>query len=273
MPPLDARSCLGTHNVLFITIDSLRYDVAADAMRSGATPNLQAIAPGGLWQRRHSPSSFTYGAHTAFFAGFLPTPAAAGAAGAARLFATKFPGSRSVNARTLVFEQADIVSGFAANAYRTLCIGGVGFFNKASPLGSVLPNLFQESWWSEEMGVNNLQSTRHQVDKACACLARIPSAERVFLFMNISACHFPNRGYCEGAMCDGTETQAAALSYADTQLGRLFDTIRSDAPVLAVICSDHGEAYGEDGYQGHRLGHSSVWEVPYLETILPAGAA
>ena len=37
-----------------------------------------------------------------------------------------------------------------------------------------------------------------------------------------------------------------------------------------VICSDHGTAYGEDGYTGHRLAHPVVWEVPYAEFILPA---
>ena len=30
-----------------------------------------------------------------------------------------------------------------------------------------------------------------------------------------------------------------------------------------VICSDHGTAYGEDGYTGHRLAHPVVWDVPY----------
>ena len=28
-------------------------------------------------------------------------------------------------------------------------------------------------------------------------------------------------------------------------------------------------AYGEDGYTGHRLGHSVVWTVPYAEFLLP----
>ena len=62
---------LGCRDVLFITFDTLRYDVAVQAMRAGHTPNLQKLLPGGLWQERHTPGSFTYAAHHAFFAGFF----------------------------------------------------------------------------------------------------------------------------------------------------------------------------------------------------------
>ena len=41
------------------------------------------------------------------------------------------------------------------------------------------------------------------------------------------------------------------------------------APVLFIACSDHGEAYGEDGYEGHRIGHSIVWDVPYAHALIP----
>lgn len=267
--PIDARNCLGSHDVLLVTIDTLRFDVAERAMRDGQTPVLQAIAPDGVWERRHSPASFTYAAHTAFFAGFLPTPATPDGARAPRLFATAFPGSRTTDSRTLVFNEADIVSGFAAAGYRTICIGGVGFFNKRSSLGSVLPGLFQDSHWSPDLGVSCPQSTEHQVSQAVARLNRLPSDKPVFLFLNVSACHAPNRSYIPGAKRDCAKTQQAALAYVDSKLQTLLDRIRLHRPALTVICSDHGEAYGEDGYRGHRLAHSTVWDVPYLETILP----
>ena len=71
---IDVSDLIGTHDVLLITLDTLRYDVARDAIRR---PDAQ---PGGRpagrgWEERHSPASFTYAAHHAFFAGFLPTPA------------------------------------------------------------------------------------------------------------------------------------------------------------------------------------------------------
>ena len=109
---IDVKALIGTHDVLFATIDALRYDVARDAMQDGRTPNLAAILPGGAWEERHSPASFTYAAHQAFFAGFLPTPIAPGKH--PRPFAVGFPGSETIAERTLIFDAPDIVSGLAA---------------------------------------------------------------------------------------------------------------------------------------------------------------
>src|SRR5262245_46809942 len=122
---IDAARCIGSHDVLLVTLDTLRYDVARDELAAGRTPNLAAILPGGYWEQRHSPATFTFAAHQAFFAGFLPTPIAPGRH--ARLFAACFPGSETTAAQTCVFDAPDIVTGLAARGYHTLCIGGRGF--------------------------------------------------------------------------------------------------------------------------------------------------
>ncbi len=272
IPPLDAAACIGTHDIVFITLDTLRYDVAAEALERGETPGFAAMLPGGKWQRRHSPSSFTYAAHQAFFAGFLPTPAEPDAAHMGtntRLFAARFPGSETTGPGTAVFDTADIVSGLAGHGYHTICVGGTGFFNKESPLGSVLPSLFAESWWSAELGVATLESPTNQVDCAIDRVAQCSDDQRVFLFVNISACHPPHAMYLPGATQDSAASQQAALAHVDQQLPRLFTALQRRAPVLAILCADHGTAFGEDGYTGHRIGHPSVWTVPYAEAILP----
>jgi hypothetical protein len=170
-----------------------------------------------------------------------------------------------------VFDSPDLVSGFRDRGYRTVCIGGVGFFNKLTPLGRALPKLFDESHWSPRLGVTDPHSTEHQVDLALRRVAEQPSDRRVFLFVNVSAIHQPNRFYLPGAKEDCLESHAAALEYVDGHLGRLFAGLRRRGPWLAVVCSDHGTAYGEDGYTGHRLAHPVVWEVPYAEFVLPGG--
>lgn len=267
----DVRSMIGTHDVLLMTIDALRYDVARDALARGETPHLAAVLPGGAWEPRHSPGSFTYAAHHAFLAGFLPTPATPGRH--TRPFAARFPGSETTAEATFVFDAPDVASGLAASGYHTVCIGGVGFFNKQSPLGSVLPGLFAESHWSTDLGVTDPRSTENQVDLAERVLSRLPRDRRVFLFVNVSAVHQPNRFYVEGAARDSPATHAAALAYVDRQLPRLFAALRRRAPVFGIVCSDHGTAYGEDGYEGHRLGHPVVWTVPYAEFVLPESPA
>ncbi|MCC2668123.1 MAG: hypothetical protein K0Q72_594 [Armatimonadetes bacterium] len=263
---IDARSLVGTHDVLFLTLDTLRYDVARDALAAGTTPNLAALLPGG-WEERHSPATFTYAAHHAFFAGFLPTPPGPGPH--PRLFAARFEGSESVTEQTCVFDAPDIVSGFASRGYYTLCIGGVGFFNLRTPLGRVLPGLFQESHWSEELGVTDPRSTQNQVRLAVERLGPLPADRRVFLFLNVSAIHQPNRLYAPGAAEDDLRTHRHALEYVDRCLPPLFEALRRRAPLLAILCSDHGTAYGEDGYHGHRVAHPVVWTVPYAECVLP----
>jgi hypothetical protein len=263
---IDAAKLIGTHDVLLMTLDTLRYDVACAALTAGRTPHLAALLPGGRWEPRHSPGSFTYAAHHAFFAGFLPTPAAPGRH--PRLFAVRFAGSETTGPETAVFDAPDIVTGLADRGYHTVCLGGVGFFNGLTPLGRVLPALFAEHHWSPEMGVTDPCSTEHQVRLAVRILDALPAERRVFLFLNISALHQPNCVYVPGATEDTPVTQAAALAYVDSQLPPLFDALRRRAPVLAVLCSDHGTAYGEDGYTGHRLAHPTVWTVPYAETLL-----
>ena len=264
---INTRKLIGTHDVLFVTLDTLRYDVARDALAAGRTPNLHAVLPGGRWEARHSPGNFTYAAHQAFFAGFLPTPIAPGPH--PRLFAAHFAGSETTTAQTYVFDAPDIVSGLADQGYHTVCIGGVGFFNKQSPLGRVLPGLFAESHWDPEMGVTSLHSTEHQVRLAAEILGRLPRGRRIFLFVNISALHQPNCIFLPGAERDSICSHAAALAYVDRHLPVLFTALQRRGPALAIICSDHGTAYGEDGYLGHRVGHAVVWTVPYAEFVLP----
>lgn len=263
-----AADLVGTHDILLVTLDSLRYDVASAALAAGQTPTLSRLLPGGAWERRHAPGSFTYAAHQAIFAGFLPTPAAPGPH--QRHFALSFEGSRTTGPDTAVFDAPDIVSGLAGRGYHTLCIGGVGFFNQRSALGRVLPSLFAESHWRPAFGVQARDSTAAQVGLAVERIAALPPERRLFLFINISATHPPTRPYRLGASRESPETQAAALAYADSALPPLFTALGRRAPTLCILCADHGTAFGEDGYHGHRLAHPTVWDVPYAEFLVNA---
>ena len=98
----------------------------------------------------------------------------------------------------------------------------------------------------------------------------LPPEKRLMLFLNVSAMHQPNCLFTPGATTDTKETMAAALAYADAWLGRLLDRVAARAPALVVICSDHGTAYGEEGFVGHRLAHRVTWDVPYAEFVLEA---
>jgi hypothetical protein len=262
----DMNAIVGSHDLLLVTLDTLRYDVAAELAAAGRTPNLARVLPGGVWERRHTPASFTYAAHQAFFAGFLPTPTTPGPH--PRLFAATFPGSESTMDGTWVFDAPDLVTGLAAAGYHTVCVGGVGFFNKLSPLGGVLPGLFAESHWSPALGVANPTSFEAQL----SVVASLPGSGKRLLFVNVSALHQPNRFYLPGCGADSRDSHAAALEYVDRHLPRLFRLATAPGrPCFTIVCSDHGTAYGEDGHTGHRVAHEAVWTVPYAEFILHPG--
>lgn len=263
---LDARELIGRCDVALITLDSLRYDVAVAALEAGETPNLAALLPGGAWEERHTPGSFTYAAHQAFLSGFLPTPARPGRH--PRLFAAAFEGSRSTSPQTLTFEEATLPAALAARGYHTVCVGGVGFFNGRSALGSALPSLFAEAHWSPASGVKNPDSADVQMRVAAEALRALPSEQRAFLLLNVAATHTPTHFYVPGARQDSPETQRAALRTVDAALPILLDTLRARGDTLLIICADHGTCYGEDGYHGHRLAHPLVWTVPYAELVL-----
>ncbi|MEC0227221.1 STM4013/SEN3800 family hydrolase [Paenibacillus alba] len=259
----DMNAIIGSHDIVMITLDTLRYDAAVLE-----EPNCPNLCGSGSWEKRHTPGSFTYAAHHAFFGGFLPTPASPNKSEHVRLFHSKHTGLRT-HPHTWLFDAPDLVSGLQGEGYRTLCIGGVIFFTKKVPLARVLPSYFQQSYWRMTFGVTNPRSTEHQVNHALKLLAQMDETERLFLFLNVSAIHGPNHYYIDGAKRDSIETQRAALRYVDGELGRLFAALRQrERPVFCLVFSDHGTCYGEDGYEGHRLAHEAVWNVPYREFIL-----
>jgi predicted AlkP superfamily pyrophosphatase or phosphodiesterase len=263
---IDMNQVVGTHDIVFITLDTLRYDVAQSLFESGELPVLSEHLGSEGWARRHTPGSFTYAAHHAFFAGFLPTPASPGRH--PRLFATAFRGSETTAATTCVFEEADIVAGLRGRGYHTLCVGGVGFFNQQTALGRVLPGLFEESHWNPALGVGNRHSTERQV--ALALERMQEQTQRVFLFINVSALHAPNHAHRPGASDDTIESQAAAMRYVDGALAPLFQGCAKRGPTFVIVCSDHGTAYGDDGWHGHRLAHECVLTVPYSHFFIEA---
>lgn len=258
---------VGRHDLAMIVLDTLRFDVAQEEWAAGRTPNLARLLPASGWDRRHAPGTFTYASLQAFFAGFLPTPARPGRH--PRRLALRFEGSETTAGATCVLDGATIVEGLAARGYHTICVGGVGFFNQRNPLGRVLPGLFDEAHWSPSMGVADRRSLEHQTACAAAALAAVPAGRRAFLFVDVSAIHQPNHHYLgEQPTLDSRASHAAALRYVDAGFAALIDAIVARGPAFVIVCSDHGTAYGEEGYRGHRLAHEVVTTVPYAECFV-----
>ncbi|MFI2616669.1 STM4013/SEN3800 family hydrolase [Streptomyces sp. NPDC018584] len=250
-------------SILFITLDSLRYDVARGALDDGMTPHMACLLPDGGWERRQTPGTFTLPAHMAFFSGFLPKlpqPTQP-----PRIWECRPPAFKPVPKETFVFEAPSLLKGLGQHGYRTVCVGGVTYFSRETPLGSVLPDMFDEDHWRQEFCSPEPDSTRHQVDHALA-LAETHAGRPLFLFVNISACHVPH-GHYIGESTDSVRSQRAALAYADGHIGRLITTLTQGRRWLIVICADHGDAFGEAGYWGRGIARPEVLDVPFAAMV------
>ncbi len=270
-PSVDMNQVVGRLDILLICLDTLRYDVAAEEEEKGNTPVLGRY---GSWKKCQAPGNFTWPSHHAMFAGFLPCDyEAKNLSDREMLFFPRQIGmGNKVPEGAFGFLGGTIMEGLEKVGYDTWCVGGVSFFDKRSDLGKVFPGYFKKSWWNPSFGCAVKDSTRNQVDFILKKLSQAEADERIFLYLNVDAIHYPNYFYVDGDRQDSVRSHGAALRYVDGELGRLFEgwrQMRGDA--FVICCSDHGTCYGEEGCQFHGINHPVVNTVPYMQFFLEQG--
>ncbi|MFD0403842.1 hypothetical protein [Kitasatospora sp. NPDC127116] len=150
--------------------DAVRCEVAQDLPGALLVDSVAGLVPGGQWEERRTPGTFTLPAHVAFFSGFLPKlpqpkqPP--------RLWECRPPAFKTVDPRTFVFDAPNLLVGLGRHGYRTVCIGGVTYFSRETPLGSVLPDMFDEDFWRPDFCSPEPDSTRPHASDPGAPLAR-----------------------------------------------------------------------------------------------------
>lgn len=287
---VDMKQVVGNCHIVFLCLDALRYDVAKEAEEMGDTPVLHSF---GSWVKCQAVGNFTYSAHQAMFAGFFPCVSdARNHRQRIQLFFPENVGmGRKAPEGAYGFRQENFIKALEEEGYTTCCIGGVSFFDKRSGLGNVLPAYFQQSFWNPAFAPVVPESTQNQVDFAVRWLGEHPRQQKIFLYMNISAIHYPNYFYSrEGKepLCsegsnleqqarrmpvpaygrDTKESHAAALRYVDSQMEALFSVLRERGKTFVICCSDHGTCYGEDGCYSHGINHPMVNTIPYQHFFL-----
>ena len=256
-------------SVLFITLDSCRFDTFAAA----DTPHLKAVGP---LYRAMAPSHFTYGSHMAMFVGFTPGVADGASVPYAnpkfgRLFKLRRLGHPGRVAPVFELEGRNIIEGFRRRGLRALGTGSVGWFDPETPAAAALIGDFDRFFYpGENWGA--LRAQLRWVEEQLA-VANGP----VFLFMNLGETHVPyhhegaawdvEHNPCVpfgGANNDAAECrrrQTASLEFIDAELAPLLAAF---APATTLICGDHGDAWGEDGLWEHGIFHEKVFEVPLV---------
>jgi membrane-anchored protein YejM (alkaline phosphatase superfamily) len=263
-----------THNILLICLDSLRLDVARYAEQENLTPTINQF---GAWEHRHAAGNFTFPSHLALFSGFFPSPVT-GISKETRKKSWRARWSPFIakngelgtmpESQAFAFAGDNLVQGLAQIGFRTLCIGGVAFFDKRSALGKVLPALFQESYWHPRFSTRVKEGVKHQVDFFIQKQGLMSKETPIFTYFNLATTHYPTTQYLEGASEESFASQLAALCYADAELSRLFAFAKSQRPTFVMLFSDHGTCFGEDGFYYHGHSHEVVMNVPYKQFFL-----
>lgn len=265
---IDMNEIVKDHNILFICLDTLRYDVAKKAEQECKIPTLNKY---GKWEECIAAGNFTYPSHHTMFIGFLPAPKTAKSiTDRELLFFPKNIGLGNKSPKNaFLYEGENFIQGLANIDYHTLCIGGVAFFDKRSDIGKIFPNMFIESHWQPKFGCVNKDSAKYQVDYAIKCIERVE--KKVFCYINFSAIHYPNFHYAtdeKNSKKDDLNTHQLALEYVDSTLEPLFNSFKNKGKTFVIVTSDHGTCYGEDGYNFHGINHENVNTVPYKHFFL-----
>ena len=178
-PDIDMNEIVGTHDILMLCFDTLRYDVSVAEEASGGTPVLNSCGNG--WEKRHAPGNFTYPSHFAIFAGFLPSPAEPHMLRNRKWLFFPFQAGtgRIPPEGSYAFKEATFVQSLAQVGYETICIGGVNFFSKRNDIGRVFPGYFNKSYWLPTFGCTDKNSAANQVDFAVDKLEKYPADRKV----------------------------------------------------------------------------------------------
>jgi len=255
-------------SVLFITLDSCRYDTFRRLM----PPNICDV---GSLSKAMSPSYFTYGSHAAMFMGFLPSiykQLRFKNSKYSKLFRLAYAGFSGRESEGFVMDGPSIIAGFSKRGYRCIGSGAAGWFDPNTETGAVLSKDFDSFFYPGE--VWELSRQLEWLDKQIIQTAYL--AKPIFVFLNIGETHVPY--WHEGALWDRNDNpcipfqklnrrrdcrlrQRACLSYVDKLLAPLLEAFQQ---ATIVVTADHGDCWGEDGLWEHGISHQRTLEVPLL---------
>ena len=260
-------------SVLFLTLDSCRYDTFFQVYHDGLLPGISSVGP---LHKALAPSYFTYGSHSAFWMGF--TPGVLGSSEpwlnpkAGKLFRMAFAGSPGRDEEGFRLEGANLVEGFRRQGYFTVGTGSVDWFNPASETGAVLGAPFERFYFA-----GNTWSLADQLAWIDTQSQDMAEDQPLFCFLNVGETHVPY--WHEGAdwdrwpspclpfggdQCSASKSahrQRSCLAWVDQQLSPLLQKF-SGSTIL--ICADHGDCWGEDGLWEHGISHPATLTVPLL---------
>jgi Sulfatase len=252
--------------VLLVTYDSCRYDV----LQTARTPVLDRYGPPA---RAQTPGNFTYPAHQAFFVGHLPHVLRD------RPYYNRFSkqllglervGEKHVSrdAMLRVSSPVNLLAGLRQRGYQVVGTAAMSWFQLSSLTEGF--EKFRHTGVDAEAQVDYLLSVL-DIDRPFFAFVNFGETHAPFHFRGkVGRCPLDVRAASmswppleRGRVGRGSSAfahQVESAEFLDVQLEHLLQALPRDTVV--VVCGDHGECFGEDGYWGHGFNHPKVLEVP-----------
>jgi arylsulfatase A-like enzyme len=250
-------------NLLFVLIDTLRADrLSSYGYERPTSPNIDALAATGIrFARQMAQSSWTKCSMASLWTGLYPV----------RTGVTRSPQVISPDARM----PAEILRDAG---FRTFAIWRNGWIRPAfgfaqgfevyhSPRASPLPATVRR-----EKPTLSVAGTDQDIVRSATEFLRTHGQERWFLYLHLMDVH--QYVYDEDTALFGTsysDIYDNSIRWVDRVLGSLIREIDARGmreKTLIVLASDHGEAFGEHGREGHaRDVYGEVTTTPFVLSL------
>ncbi len=284
---------LANYNVVFITLDSCRFDTTQIA-------NIPYLNQLGGFKCARTHGDYTLPAHMSFFMGYLPSVITEPrlpyySSDVKQLWRLSSGRKRDPETCGLVLQGNNILEGYRDLGFKIVGSGGVRWFR--SP---ILKEMFDSFYFYGKTDFHSVFRQRQLTEFPLNHVDELTGAlgdDKYFLFINCPETHTPY-DIGTGELIDGThkiiekysdlwgfktaksplatsdieclkslhKAQIAALEEVDKRIKVFLENIPK--PYLLVISGDHGECFGEDQFWGHGYGHDKVLEVPLLITTV-----
>lgn len=277
----------GARSLVFLVLDSLRYDTCVEAKPS----NIRRLGP---IERRFSYASWTAPSHYNLLMGLLPH------ASPPNVFASEYYKADFVRySERLGVEGLEFKRLLPSIFLPTFLRNRLGYATHAMVS---MPVLNRHTAVNKDFDSYELMPVHNDM---AAMLDRLTFDEErpSFYLLNAGESHYPyalpgddpgewprfsgvhgvvrtlddppagSEGppafFDEERLAELRARQVRAAAYLDGLVGRLYEIVPPNTWI--VITSDHGELFGEDGYFGHGpIAHEKVLEVPFVEGVVPA---
>lgn len=239
------------HNVLLITIDTLRADAMSSYGGPAPTPNLDRVARhGARFTFAHAHAVVTLPSHTSILSGLLPYQHGMRDNSGFRVR----PGTATLATRLKA-------RGFATGAF----VGGFPLAKRfgLTPGFDVYDDQMSETRGAVEMSMPE-RPAGEVIGRATTWVAQ--QTAPFFGWVHVFDPHSPYRPPPEFAAAHAAQPYYGEVAFVDRAVGPLLDRLRTLArPTLVIVTADHGESLGEHGELTHGMfAYESTLRVPLI---------